>query len=259
MIDVLKIKLHDSNLADAVQTIDSKCGRSARLNLCVSATGAHGIITARKDKNFRDILNSFYMNLPDGMSSVWIGRIKGAKKMDRCCGPDFFTETIIATKDKDIKHFFCGGKNGVAEELKRVCEEKYGNRNIVGAYSPPFRELTDDEMKELGDEINSLNTNIVWIGLSTPKQEVFAYRLAKHTNVNFICTVGAAFDFHTGKAKRAPKWIQRIGMEWFFRLLTGPKRLWKRYFEVVPLFIWYNLVELIKGEFFTNNNLKEHS
>jgi len=114
--------------------------------------------------------------------------------------------------------------------------------------------MTDAELKELAEKINTVNTNIVWIGLITPKQEIFAYCLSKSTNVNFICTVGAAFDFHKGKVKQAPRWVQRIGMEWFFRLIMEPKRLWKRYFEIVPLFIWYNLIELIKGEFFKNTD-----
>ncbi|WP_353675849.1 WecB/TagA/CpsF family glycosyltransferase [Rosettibacter primus] len=253
----MKVKLFDSRIYDAIQTLILGCYSDKKLNLCISATGAHGIIIAQKDEKFKKILNSFYLNLPDGMPGVWIGRLKGAKNMERCYGPDFFKEVIIATRDKEIKHFFCGGIEGVAESLKKVCEEKFGNKNIVGIYSPPFRELTDDEMKNLADNINSLRTNIVWIGLSTPKQEIFAYRLSKFTNVNFICTVGAAFDFHTGRIRQAPKLIQRIGMEWFFRMLMEPKRLWRRYFEIVPLFIWYNLIELIKGKFIANNKLKE--
>lgn len=255
---ILNIELFHKGLKDAVDIIIKNCEKNKR-NLCISATGAHGIIIAQKDEKFKKILNSFYANLPDGMPGVWVGRLKGAKEMERCYGPDFFKETIIATANKDIKHFFCGGKEGVAEELKKVCEEKFGNYNIVETYSPPFREMSDEELKELADRINSLNTNIVWIGLSTPKQEIFAYRLSKYANVNFICTVGAAFDFHTGKVKQAPKWVQKIGMEWFFRLMMEPKRLWRRYFEIVPLFIWYNFLEFIRGEFFTNTKMESNN
>ena len=142
--------------------------------------------------------------------------------------------------------------------LKKKVEVKFGNRNVVGTFSPPFREMTDNELKELAKDINSRKTNIVWIGLSTPKQEKFAYRLSKFTNVHFICTVGAAFDFHTGKVKQAPPFIQKLGLEWFFRLLMEPKRLWKRYFEIVPLFIWYNFLEFIKGDFFKNTIGEKH-
>ncbi len=179
--------------------------------------------------------------------------------MERCYGPDVFKEVIINTAQYSIKHYFCGGKDGVAEELKRVCEKKYNNFNIVGTYSPPFREMTDEELKALAADINNKDTNIVWIGLSTPKQEIFAKRLSEYTNVHFIITVGAAFDFHTGKVKQAPKWIQKAGLEWFFRLMMEPKRLWKRYFEIVPLFIWYNLLEFIKGDFFNYKTEGENS
>lgn len=253
MLNILGIKLYNKNIESFI-SFDLCKNVLEKNNNCVSATGAHGLIIAQREKYFKKILNHFYANLPDGMPGVWIGRLKGAKEMQRCYGPDFFKETMIATRDEKINHFFCGGKDGVAEELKKVCYEQFGNYNVVGTYSPPFREMTDEELKELAEKINTLNTNIVWIGLSTPKQEIFAYRLSKFTNVNFICTVGAAFDFHTGKVKQAPSWIQKIGMEWFFRLLMEPKRLWKRYFEIVPLFIWYNIIELLKGEFFKNTD-----
>lgn len=250
-IHILNVNIYNGTIFSFISVIKAN---KKNENHLVSATGAHGIITAQKNLEFKKILNSFYVNLPDGMPGVWMGRLKGAKEMQRCYGPDFFKDTMIATKDKKINHFFCGGKEGVAEDLKKTCKEKFGNYNVVGTYSPPFREMTDDELKILATQIDSLNTNIVWIGLSTPKQEIFAYRLSKFTNVNFICTVGAAFDFHTDKVKQAPTWIQKIGMEWFFRLLMEPKRLWKRYLEIVPLFIWYNILELIKGDFFNNKH-----
>ncbi len=252
MPKIVDIPLYDKSITQITEQIIKMIKTKIGINLLISATGAHGLVLGQLNNNFKNILNSFYANLPDGMPGVWIGRLKGAKEMERCYGPDFFRDTIIATKDEKINHFFCGGKKGVAEELKKVCEEKFGNFNVVGTYSPPFNEMTDYELEKLAEKINSLNTNIVWIGLSTPKQEIFAYRLSKYTKVNFICTVGAAFDFHTGKVKQAPSWIQKIGMEWFFRLFMEPKRLWKRYFEIVPLFIWYNLLEFLRGDFFIN-------
>ena len=170
--------------------------------------------------------------------------------MRRCYGPDFFAEMMKTTADKDVKHYLCGGKEGVAEELKGAVARNFNNFNIVGTYSPPFREMTDGELEELADRINSNNTNIVWIGLSTPKQEKFAYRLSKFTDVNFICTVGAAFDFHINKVRQAPKFLQKLSLEWLFRLLVEPKRLWRRYCEIVPKFIYYNLIELLRGDFF---------
>lgn len=249
MIRVLGVSLFGQNIPSAVYLIHQEMTKGQKQNLLISATGAHGLVTAQRDPKFMLILNSFYLNLPDGMPAVWVGRLKGAREMQRCYGPDFFQAVMIATRDQPVRHFLCGGKEGVAEELQQVCAERFGNPNIVGFESPPFRELTEGEMAELGSRIAGLDVDIVWIGMSTPKQERFAYRLAQHTRVHFICTVGAAFDFHTGRVRQAPRWMQRSGLEWFFRLLTEPKRLWRRYATVVPLFIYYNLKELVQEKF----------
>jgi N-acetylglucosaminyldiphosphoundecaprenol N-acetyl-beta-D-mannosaminyltransferase len=109
--------------------------------------------------------------------------------------------------------------------------------------------MTDGELEELGNTINALDIDVVWIGISTPKQEFLADRLRKYARVHFIVTVGAAFDFHTGRVKQAPLWVQRNGLEWLFRLIQEPRRLYKRYFTIVPLFIWYNFQELVIKSF----------
>jgi len=140
------------------------------------------------------------------------------------------------TSDKNINHFYCDGKEDVAEELKVVSATSFCNTNVVGCFSPPFKGMSDAEIKGLTERIHSLKTDIIWIGLSTPKQEIFASKLAQYTNVHFLITVGATFDFHTGKVIQAPKIIQKVGMEWCFRLFIDPQRLYKRYFEIVPLF-----------------------
>jgi N-acetylglucosaminyldiphosphoundecaprenol N-acetyl-beta-D-mannosaminyltransferase len=252
MTNILGIPIYDDKLEKAVSIVvqlsllkDIK----NKVPKCISATGAHGLVYARRHQEFAEILQSFYMNLPDGMPAVWVGRLKGAKKIERCYGPNIFEKVLNELKGTNIKHYFCGGKEGVAEELKKVCEGKYDNHNVVGTFSPPFREMTDKELVDLSNKINNVKTDVVWIGLSTPRQEIFAYRLSKYTNVHLLCTVGAAFDFHTGRVKQAPEWIQKMGMEWFFRLLVEPRRLWKRYLEIVPFFILYNFIELVKGDF----------
>lgn len=246
MIQVLGINIYDKNLSAAVQTVvDSVTGRDLPATRCISATGAHGIIEAHKDAGFKNILNAFYLNLPDGVPCVWVGRLKGSKNMQRCYGPDFFREMILSTADVPVWHFFCGGKAGVADELRQVCQDRYGNNQVVGTFSPPFRPMTDTEMQQLGQQIEASGAHIVWIGLSTPKQEAFAHKLAGYLKGHYIVTVGAAFDFHTGKVKQAPRWMQRMGLEWFFRLLVEPGRLYKRYFEIVPKFIVLNIKEFI--------------
>jgi N-acetylglucosaminyldiphosphoundecaprenol N-acetyl-beta-D-mannosaminyltransferase len=244
MINVLEIPLYDLGMKSAVQHIIDVCKGDQKENRCVSATGAHGLVYAKTNKEFSDLLKSFYINLPDGRPGALVGKIKGGRNMKQVTGPDFFRNLMELSSHTEIKHYFCGGKEGVAEELKSNCENKFHNHNIVGLYSPPFRNMTDEELKVLGDEINAKNTDIVWIGLSTPKQEFFAQRLSRFVKVHFLVTVGAAFDFHSDKLKEAPWIFQYFYLEWFYRLCMDPKRLWKRYIEIVPKFIYYNIKEL---------------
>jgi len=248
-MNVLEIPLYDQGMESAVNHVIATCGTgNDRVNRCVSATGAHGLIISKKDPAFAEILRAFHMNLPDGKPGAVVGRLKGAKKMRQVTGPDFFRRVMVASASTGIRHYFCGGKEGVAEELKQSCETNFGNHNVVGCYSPPFRKMTDKELEALGGEINESGADIVWIGLSTPKQEYFASSLSPFVKVHFIVTVGAAFDFHSGKLRKAPRFIQNAGLEWLFRLVLEPKRLWKRYFEIVPKFMYYSTVELLTNK-----------
>ncbi len=250
---VLDIPLYDKGLDSGIDEIINSYKEGLKENRCISATGAHGLVYSKQNQNFKKVLKSFYMNLPDGMPGVWLGRFKGAKNMTRCYGPDFFKGFIESSaKNNEIKHFFCGGKEGVAEELLKVSKARFGNNNIVGTFCPPFKNVNDYRFDEIAEQIKRTGANFVWIGLSTPKQELFANYLSKYTDVNYIACVGAAFDFHIGAVRQAPKWIQNIGLEWFFRLVMEPSRLWKRYFEIVPLFIYYNFAELFSGNFNKN-------
>jgi N-acetylglucosaminyldiphosphoundecaprenol N-acetyl-beta-D-mannosaminyltransferase len=215
-------------------------------NYCISATGAHGIVHSSLDPSFKKILKDFFLNLPDGMPNVWIGRLKGQKNMERCYGPDFFAALLKATAGRNINHFLCGGKEGAAVKLKYVCNEKFNNYNISGTLCPPFLEVGQYDYEHIGQIINNKNADIVWVGLSTPKQEVFAYNLSKYLKSKYVITVGAAFDFHINAIKQAPVWMQKLGLEWFFRLLMEPKRLFGRYLYIVPKFIYLNMLDFIK-------------
>lgn len=240
--EILGIRIYNRDIPSIVAEIKQVCsGNSPRENRCISATGAHGIITARKDPVFKKILNNFYANLPDGMPAVWVGKLKGERAMKRCYGPDFFKETIKATANSDIKHFLCGGTEGVAEELEINCRERFGNQNIAGTYCPPFKKADEYDYEEIANLINQSGADFVWVGISTPKQETFAKHLSRYTDAHFLATVGAAFDFHTGRVKQAPSWMQNVGLEWLFRLLVEPRRLYKRYFEIVPKFLIFSL------------------
>lgn len=211
-------------------------------NKIISPSDAHVLVLSRTIPELKRIVDSFFWHLPDGMPSAWIMKLKGAKGDIRCSGPDFFKRIIEETRHLPIKHYLCGGKQGIADSLKQKCIS-WGNNNIVGTYSPPFCEHSEDDLKQIAGRINEEGTNILWISLGTPKQLYFAHRISKYTNVQFILTVGAAFDFHTGNVKKAPLWIQKFGLEWFYRTCQEPKRLFKRYVNVVPRFIIYNLLD----------------
>ena len=247
MVKVLDIPLWEDGLNRLVSHVLELINYDdEKRNLLISASDAHVLVRSIYDNNFAGVIRSFDLNVPDGMPSVWIGKLKGAKNMGRCYGPDFFAAMMAQTRNEPLTHFLCGGKEGVAEELKEACAVKFGNTRIVGTYSPPFREFKESDFRSLAKRINDTNSDIVWIGLSTPKQHFFAYQLSKFTDVKSIITIGAAFDFHTGRIRQAPRWIQRSGFEWLYRVGIEPRRLFRRYFKVVPLFIYYNFKEIFQ-------------
>jgi len=160
---VIVTELYTKGLDSAVRTIASTA-MALPENRLVSPSDANVLVTARRNENFRAVLNTYYWNLPDGVPSVWILKLKGAKSATRCSGPDLFEAVIKSTKDLDINHYLCGGAEGTAEKLRLICQ-KWGNSNIVGVNSPPFRKLTSADFQSLADQINEAKTHIIWVGL----------------------------------------------------------------------------------------------
>jgi N-acetylglucosaminyldiphosphoundecaprenol N-acetyl-beta-D-mannosaminyltransferase len=203
----------------------------------VAVTGVHGVTEAQSDFAFRRILNSAFLNTPDGMPMSWIGRRQGFKQMDRVYGPDLMLEVCAASTDGRVRHFFYGGAPGVAEALKAALESKFPGLCVCGTYTPPFRPLTQPEEADLLRLMEQTRPDICWVGLSTPKQERLMAAYLERLPVTLMIGVGAAFDLHSGRVRQAPYWMQRSGLEWFFRLTQEPKRLWKRYLINNPLFV----------------------
>jgi N-acetylglucosaminyldiphosphoundecaprenol N-acetyl-beta-D-mannosaminyltransferase len=211
-------------------------GLERRAKGCVCVTGVHGVMEAQRDAELRNILNRAFLNTPDGMPLVWLGRLAGFGEMDRVYGPDLMLAVCKHTQEKNCTHFLCGGGEGVATELKQRLEKKFPGLKIAGTYTPPFRPLTTDEENELIRLVNGLKPDILWVGLSTPKQEKLMAKLLPRLDSVLMFGVGAAFDFHAGRMRQAPRWMQRSGLEWFFRLGCEPRRLWRRYLRNNPLF-----------------------
>ncbi|MFI5335341.1 MAG: WecB/TagA/CpsF family glycosyltransferase [Opitutales bacterium] len=210
----------------------------------ICATGVHGLSEARANPAFRAVLNRAWLNVPDGMPLVWLGRWHGHRGVTRVYGPDLMLAVCEAGRAAGLTHFFYGGAPGVAEALRDKLTARYPGLQVVGTFTPPFRPLTPAEREELGAAVAAKQPDVVWIGLSTPKQERFAAAVADRLDAGVLITVGAAFDFHSGRVRQAPRWMQRCGLEWLFRLGTEPRRLGRRYLVNNPLFILRTVAQL---------------
>lgn len=244
-VEILGIRVnledHNSAIKKAEEHIKNGCPTSF-----ITLMSSNNLVNAQRDSFFEEISNKTYLSLPDGIPLVWVARLRGAKNIrSNTRGTDFMYNFFKNTFQKEYRHFFYGGKEGVAEQLKDVFESKFPGVKIAGTYCPPFRKLTYEEDKEVCEMINASRADIVWVGLSTPKQEYWMYEHKDKLNVSLMIGVGAAFDFHTGNAKEAPKWMQSNGLEWIFRLLAEPRRLFKRYLVGNSLLMYW----LIKEQF----------
>lgn len=193
------------------------------------------LMAMHQDPYLQEISRNAAMNIPDGMPLVWIGKRRGYP-VERTCGPDLLEKTVIDGQSIGLKHFFYGGKEGVADKLVKELLKKAPNMRVVGTHCPPFRPLTDEENAAIIKTIKTSEADIVWVGISSPKQDVWMFENYQKTEATLI-GVGAAFDFHSGEVKRAPKWMQNSGLEFLHRLLSEPRRLWKRYLILAPKFI----------------------
>jgi len=215
---------------------------SSRENNYVCITGVHGVMESQADEALRSIHNRAGMVTPDGMPMVWLNRAAGNKHVSRVYGPDLMLKVCEEGVARGTRHYFYGGGDGVADLLAEKLQSKFPGLIVAGKHCPPFRKMTESEDAELVSEINSRNADIVWVGLSTPKQEYWMSSHLGRVNAPVMIGVGAAFDFHAGLKRQAPAFMQKSGMEWFYRLLTEPRRLWKRYLKNNPLFLYYLLL-----------------
>ena len=240
--NVLGVGISALNLDLAVAAVAQALDQKARGYVCV--TGVHGVSEAQHDPAFRAILNQAFLNTPDGMPTVWMGRWQGFRDMARVYGPDLMLRVCEAGQAREWAHFLYGGAPGVADELKRRLEQRFPAIKIVGIYTPPFRPLTSEEEEELARVVRAAKPDMFWVGLSTPKQEKFMAQHWQKLDATLFFGVGAAFDFHAGRMRQAPLWMQRSGLEWLFRLACDPGRLWKRYLKNNPLFAVRALCQL---------------
>jgi N-acetylglucosaminyldiphosphoundecaprenol N-acetyl-beta-D-mannosaminyltransferase len=242
--DVLGVKVSAINMSQAVDTADRWIRAGQPGYVCV--TGVHGVMEAQKNPEFREILNHAMMNTPDGMPMSWVGRLQGFEDMDRVFGPDFMSAMCQLSLERGFRHFLYGGQPGIAEKLKYSLQKKFPGLQVVGTYTPPFRDMNVEEEDTLLAQLRDTRPHILWVGLSTPKQERFMAQYVDRLQVPLLVGVGAAFDYHTGAIRDCSTWIKRAGLQWLHRLAQDPRRLWRRYLRNNPAFVWNIALQLLK-------------
>lgn len=234
-VDVLGVGISAVDMTTAVDVIGGWIERGEQHYVCV--TGVHGVMESQRDADLRRIHNASGLTTPDGMPMVWAGRRAGATWMRRVYGPDLMLALAEQAAARGWRSFFYGGREGVPERLVENLRRRYPGFEAVGWYSPPFRPLSGAEDAAIVERINALRPDLVWVGLSTPKQERWMDAHVGRLEAPVFLGVGAAFDIHAGTLPQAPHWMQTNGLEWMYRLIREPRRLWRRYLSIVPRFM----------------------
>lgn len=234
-MNLLGVQISAVNLEQAVTRILDAVASGVRGWICVR--DAHGLVLCQSDPELRRAHNDAFLVTPDGMPLVWALRLGGWRTAGRVYGPDLMGALFAAGQRQGLRHFLYGATPDVLDKLEARLLARYPQARIVGRHAPPFRPLTGAEETEVARLVDGSGADVVWVGLSTPKQELWMARMRDRLAAPMLIGVGAAFDFHAGMKAQAPRWLQRSGFEWLFRLCTEPRRLWRRYTRTIPLFI----------------------
>jgi N-acetylglucosaminyldiphosphoundecaprenol N-acetyl-beta-D-mannosaminyltransferase len=240
--DILGVGVSATCLDDSVCAIGEFAKRKAVSYVCLVNT--HVLISAVKDRVYRNVMSQSDWNCPDGMPLAWyarkalglyhVRRVAGHSLMKRC-----FSEL------RDARHYFYGSTPETLDRLESSARRTYPELNIVGTFSPPFRELVHHEKREILSMINKIRPDIIWVALGAPRQEKWMQEMQSGLDKGVMIGVGAAFDYFAGNIRRPPVWLRRVGLEWLCRLYQDPRRLWKRYLVTNSLFVFYLLREMV--------------
>ncbi len=225
--EILKTNINVTNMSDTIKYIGGHLDDLRGKYICVS--NVHTTVMSYENEEYRKIQNGAAMALPDGAPLSSYSRRKGYKQAQRVTGPDLMLELFAISKEKGYRHYFYGATEETLQSMKEVLERDYPGIQIAGMYAPPFRALTPQEDAQIVAKINESRPDFIWIGLGAPKQEEWMYQHMGQLQ-GVLIGVGAGFDYLAGYIKRAPRWMQRMSLEWLYRLLQDPKRLWRRYF-----------------------------
>ena len=241
-VNVLGVGISAVNTAQVLEAIWGRVAARSKVYVCVAAV--HSVLECRNDPDVRRVFNHSDLTTPDGMPLVWLSRLAGHRHVDRVYGPDLMLAVCRDGLPRGCRHFFYGGGPGIAEQLADRLRKRFPGIAIAGISTPPFREMSPQEKEAVDGAINEAQPDIVWVGLGTGRQESWMAERRSHIEAPVLIGVGAAFDFLSGHKPQAPRWMQRSGLEWLFRLATEPRRLWPRYRQY-PLFVLLVLAQML--------------
>lgn len=240
---ILKTNINVTTMEKTIQYITEHLDELKGDYICVS--NVHTTVMAYRNESYREIQNGGAMALPDGQPLSIVSRMRGYRDARRVPGPDLMPAILKLSEEKGYTHYFYGSTEDTLAELRKALEKDYPCLQIVGMYAPPFRLLNEEEDKEAVERINAANPDFIWVALGAPKQEIWMYEHKNRVN-GLMLGVGAAFDFMAGTTKRAPMWMQRLCMEWLFRIIQEPKRMFPRYLNTNFAFLWHTLWESVE-------------
>lgn len=234
-INVLGVGISAINLQNAIDEIEGWIARRERryVNVCTVQT----VMECRQDARLRRLVNESGLSTPDGMPLVWLSHLHGYRHAGRVYGPDLMLVLCERSAATGHRHFFYGGAPGIADRLARRLQSRFPGLVVAGTHSPPYRPADAEEDRAVLEAIDAAAPDVVWVGLGTPKQDYWVSRHRDRLSAPALIAVGAAFDFHAGLLRQAPRWMQRSGLEWLFRLAQEPRRLAFRYLVYNPLFV----------------------
>jgi N-acetylglucosaminyldiphosphoundecaprenol N-acetyl-beta-D-mannosaminyltransferase len=234
-INVLGVGVSAINMEQALAEIERWVSERAPSYVCVCTV--HGVMDCQRFDDLKQVFNAAGMVTPDGMPLVWLGRAQHAH-VSRVYGPDLMLAEFDRSGSSGHRHFLYGGGSGTGDRLAAAMRARFPKLDIAGVYEPPFAPLEQLVSPETAANINAARPDVVWVGIGSPKQERWMARMRPLLDAPVLIGVGAAFDFHSGAVRQAPQWMQRAGLEWLFRLVTDPRRLWRRYLVDNPWFLW---------------------
>jgi N-acetylglucosaminyldiphosphoundecaprenol N-acetyl-beta-D-mannosaminyltransferase len=253
---VLGVDIDTLNMESTLAHITVMLREQCKGYICVA--GVHGVMEARRSRQLAEAYSASALNLPDGTPLAWVGRLQGHSTMGCVTGPALMLEIFRRSEFAHVTHFLYGGIEGVAAELRDRLTRDFPWVRIVGAVTPPFRDLSSTEQDDFVATVAECKPDILWIGLGCPKQELFMSRYLPQLDTRLMFGVGAAFDFHTGRIRDCAPWIKRAGLHWLHRLLQNPRRLWRRNLHNNPAFLWHITLQLTGLRRYARTPIPQH-